>query len=132
LIKIFVLDSLILWDRYPLSFMLIAFKLLLLRPGNFLLSAYIDWLMPALAIAITDRFVRSDSLQRLGIIAVVGFLSALLNIAPYLLSPSRWQWGVGTCDRLRYRRNRLPLDTGTKKGTPKQAWLDIIQRDQLS
>jgi hypothetical protein len=95
LVKIFVLENLLYTDGYPFSFMLIAFKLLLLRPGNFLLSAYIDWLLPALAIATADRFVRSVTLQRLGIIAAVGFLSTLLNMAPlYVPSPSRWQWGM--------------------------------------
>jgi hypothetical protein len=95
LIKIFVLESLLYPPDYPFSFMLIAFNLLLLRPGIFLLGAYIDWLLPAIAIAIADRFVRSAMpLQRLGIIAAVGFLSTLLNLEPYVLSLSHWQWGM--------------------------------------
>jgi len=95
LIKIFVLENLLYTDGYPFSFMLIALELLLLRPGIFLLNAYFDWLLPALAIAIADRFVRSDTLQRLGIIAAVGFLSTLFTlVALHVPSPSRWQWGM--------------------------------------
>jgi hypothetical protein len=57
------------------------FNLLLRLPGYFLWLAYFNWLVPALAIATADRLLRSDKWQRLGTIAVVGYVSTFLTDA---------------------------------------------------
>jgi hypothetical protein len=61
-------------------------------PGYILWFAYLDWLVPALAVATADRLLRSYQWQRLLTIAVVGSVSAELAI--YGLPPSSWRWGM--------------------------------------
>jgi hypothetical protein len=64
-------------------------------PGYFLWSAYFNWLMPAFAVAIADRLLRSDKWRRLGTLAAVGCVSTLLTEAAlYGLFPRGWRWGA--------------------------------------
>lgn len=71
-----------------------SFSLALRLPGYFLWFAYFNWLVPAFAIATTDRLLGSDKWQRLGTIAAAGYVSTFLTDATlYGLFPRGWQWG---------------------------------------
>jgi hypothetical protein len=69
------------------------FIFMLQLPGFFLRTAYLNWLVPALAIATADRLLQSDKWQRLGTIATVGCVSTFLTEAAlYDLLPRGWRW----------------------------------------
>jgi hypothetical protein len=71
------------------------FGLAMRAPGLFLWLAYVNWLVPALAIAIVDRLVGSDKWQRLWAIAAAGCVSPFLTEAAlYGLLSRSWQWSV--------------------------------------
>ena len=64
-----------------------------LRSSNFLLFAYSNWIVPALACATADWMLRSGKWLRLGTIAGVGCVSTLLTL--YGLFPrGGWQWPI--------------------------------------
>jgi hypothetical protein len=71
------------------------FSIALQRPSYFLGSAYFNWLLPALTIAIADRLVQPDKRLRLGIIAAVGCVSTFVaDVALYGFAPRSWQPGL--------------------------------------
>lgn len=51
-------------------------------------SAYIHWLIPALAIAVADRFIPSRGWPRIGMISAVGYVASLATIGLFW----RWRW----------------------------------------
>jgi uncharacterized membrane protein YhaH (DUF805 family) len=71
------------------------FSLAMRVPGLFLWLAYLNWLLPALAIAIVDRLVASDERQRLWALAAAGYVSPFITeVARYGLLSRSWQWSV--------------------------------------
>jgi hypothetical protein len=60
----------------------------------FLLFSYINWLLPAFAIATADRLIRADGKYRLMTIAAVGCVSTWSAVIVLYGLPSRgWGWG---------------------------------------
>jgi len=60
--------------------LLAPFYPLLHWPGLFVWIAYLNWLIPALAIAVADRFLPSQGWRRLGMISAVGYVATLATI----------------------------------------------------
>lgn len=82
-------------DAFFVAHSLIALHLVLRSPGGFLLGAYLNWFLPALAVATADRLVGSDKIQRLCAIAAAGWVSTtLIVVALYARFPMGWQWGM--------------------------------------
>lgn len=74
---------------------LFGVRLMLRSPTAFFFGAYLNWVLPALAVATADRLVRSKGVRRLGAIAAAGWISTtLIVVALYAPFPMGWQWGM--------------------------------------